>query len=367
MDPDELNAVVDGPEASVAALYYQIDAQGEMHHNPAKNVLFIDQPLDAIAARLQIDETKVLDLLANARRKMSDARARRQTPFIDKSIYTSWNGMLISALLEAYRILGLAGERDRALATLDLLVNRAYDREKGMYHSLVNGTPSIEGLLEDQVFIIAALLDAYEITGTRTYFDRALELMEITVRRFWDEKAGGFFDTAQDLADRHGSLTTQRKPFQDSPTPAANAVAAQVLDRLDVLADREDFGEKAEGTLALFAPKAGQYGLFAATYGLALLHHLRAPLDVVVVGPAGDDRTMNLLHAAYEAPHAGKRVFAFEPGTVQARDLPAGLASTLPELPFEGVPVALVCEGSACHAPVQAPDALRKLLAPKPA
>jgi uncharacterized protein YyaL (SSP411 family) len=361
---DELNSVLDAPEASVAALYYHVEAQGEMHHNPAKNVLFIDQPVSAIAARLQLEEPKVAELLASARRKMRDARAKRQTPFIDKSIYTSWNGMLISALLEAYRILGLRGERDRALATLDLLVTKAYDREKGMFHTLVDGTPRIEGLLEDQVFIIAALLDAYEITGTRFYFERGLELMETTLRRFWDVKEGGFFDTAQDLSDRHGSLTTSRKPFQDSPTPAVNAVAAMVLDRLDVLADREDYGEKAAATLALFAPKAGQYGLFAATYGLALLHHLRAPLDVVVVGRADDDRTMDLLSAAYETPRAGKRVFAFEPGIVQARDLPAGLAATLPELPFDGVPVALVCEGTACHPPVQTPVALRELLLP---
>jgi uncharacterized protein YyaL (SSP411 family) len=191
--------------------------------------------------------------------------------------------------------------------------------------------------------------------------------MEITIRRFWDEKEGGFFDTARDLDDRHGSLTTQRKPFQDSPTAAPNAVAAIVLDRLDVLADREDFGEKAEATLGLFAAKAGQYGLFAATYGLALVHHLRAPVDVVVVGRADDDRTINLLRAAYETPRAGKRVFAFEPDIVKARDLPAGLIATLPALPFDGVPVALVCEGSACHPPVQAPEALRKLLAPNPA
>ncbi|HXW16141.1 MAG TPA: thioredoxin domain-containing protein [Terriglobia bacterium] len=364
---DELNTVLDGPEARAAALYYHIEAQGEMHHNPAKNVLFIDQPLRAIAARLQLDEARVAELLAGARRKMADARARRPTPFIDKSIYTSWNGMLISALLEAYRVLGIAGERDRALASLDLLVTKAYDRDKGMYHTLMDGQPRIEGLLEDQVFIIAALLDAYEITGTRTYFDRALELMEITVRRFWDEKDGGFFDTAQDLADRHGSLDTQRKPFQDSPTPAANAVAALVLDRLDVLADREDFGEKAATTLALFAPKAGQYGLFAATYGLALIRHLRAPVDVVVVGSAGDERTVNLLRAAYDAPRASKHVFNFEPDIVKARNLAAGFASTLPELPLDGVPVALVCEGSACHAPVQTPAALRELLAPNPA
>ena len=362
---DELNAVLDEPEARVAALYYHVEPNGEMHHNPAKNVLFIDQPLDAIAARMQIEETKVEELLASARRKMAEARTKRQTPFVDKSIYTSWNGMLISALLEAYRILGLTAVRDRALATLDLLICKAYDREKGMYHSLVDGAPRIEGLLDDQVFIIAALLDAYEVAGARLYFDRALELMEITVRRFWDEKAGGFFDTAKDLTDRLGSLTTERKPFQDSPTPAGNAVAAMVLDRLDVLADREDFGEKAAATLALFAPKAGQYGLFAATYGLALLNHLRSPLDVVVVGRAGDSATAELLRTAYETPHAGKRVFTFQPDVVKARDLPAGLAATLPQLPFDGVPVALVCEGSACHAPVQSASALRDLLNPK--
>ena len=183
----ELHAALDEPEARAAALYYHIEAQGEMHHNRAKNVLFIDQPLGAIAARMQKTETQVAELLARARRKMADARARRQAPFIDKSIYASWNGMLISALLEAHRVLGTQGERDRALATLDLLVNKAYDREKGMYHTLAEGTPRIEGLLEDQVFIMAALLDAYEITGTHFYFQRALELMEITLRRFWDE------------------------------------------------------------------------------------------------------------------------------------------------------------------------------------
>jgi uncharacterized protein YyaL (SSP411 family) len=361
---DELNAALDGPESSVAALYYHVEAQGEMHHNPAKNVLFIDQPISAVAARLQLDEAKVAELLANAQRKMAEARVRRQTPFIDKSIYTSWNGMLISALLEAYRVLGIRGERDRALATLDLLMAKAYDPQKGMYHSLVDGSPRIEGLLEDQVFIIAALLDAYEITGARAYFDHALELMETTVRRFWDQKEGGFFDTAQDLDDRHGSLNTQRKPFQDSPTPSPNALAALVLDRLDVLADREDFGEKAEGTLALFASKGAQYGLFAATYGLALLHHLRAGADVVVVGDADDDRTAKLLRAAYDAPLAGKRVFTFSPEAVQARDLPAGMAVTLSALPFDGVPLALVCKGSACHAPVQTPEALREMLLP---
>jgi uncharacterized protein YyaL (SSP411 family) len=364
---EELHAALDEREARVAALYYQIDPEGEMHHNPAKNVLFIDQPLSAIAARTQLKETEVAEILTRARRKMFEARGKRSTPFVDKTIYVGWNGMMVSALLEAYRVLELDGARDRALTTLDMLLAKAYDPAKGMFHSLVDGVPRVEGLLEDQVFILAALLDAFQVTGTRSYFDRALELMEITLRRFWDGEGRGFFDTAQDLTNRHGSLTVRRKPFQDSPTPAANAVAALVLDRLATLADRKDYGDKAEATLALFAPKAVQHGLFAATYGLALIHHHRPPVDIVVVGRADDKRTSDLLRAAYQARRAGKHVFTFDPGVVHRGELPAGFATTLPSLPLEGAPVALVCEGSTCHAPVQTPAALRELLAPAPA
>jgi hypothetical protein len=363
----ELRAVLDEREAQVAALYYQVDHEGETHPTPAKNVLFIDQPIGAIAARMNLKPAEVEQILGRSKEKLLNARSRRPTPFVDKTIYTGWNAMMISALLEAHRVLDEEGPRERALATLDMLVAKAYDPAKGMFHSLADGTPHIEGLLEDQVLVIAALLDAFEVTGTGFYFQRALELMEITLRRFWDDKSGGFFDTAQDLADRQGSLMMPRKPFQDSPTPAGNAVAALVLDRLDVLADREDFGEKAEATLALFAPKAAQCGLFVATYGLALAQHLRAPVDIVVVGRADDERSTELLRAAYQAPRAGKHVFAFEPGVVQDRELPAGLAATLPELPFDGAPLALVCEGSTCQPPVQTPAALRELLTPNPA
>jgi hypothetical protein len=270
--------------------------------------------------------------------------------------------MMISALLEAYKVLGLAGARDRALSTLDLLLAKAHDPERGMYHSLVNGQPRVEGLLDDQVFMVAALLDAYEVSGARVYFERALELMQITLRRFWDDDASGFFDTAQDLNDRLGNLAMSRKPFQDSPTPAGNSVAVLVLDRLASLAARADFREKAEETLALLASKAVEYGLFASTYGLALLNHLEPPLEVVVIGEVKDGRTSELLTTAYQMPRARKRVLAFAPGVIRNGELPPGLAATLPNLPLADAPLAVVCTGSSCRSPVHTPEELREAL-----
>jgi len=362
---EETKAVLSELEAHVVSLYYHIEPQGEMQHNPAKNVLFVDQPLEAIAARAGLKPEEVGQVLARAKAKLLEARAKRPTPFVDKTIYASWNGMMISSLIEAFKVLGMAGARHRALATLDLLLAKAFDPERGMYHSLVNGQPRVEGLLDDQVFMIAALLDSYEVSGARVYFDRALELMQITLRRFWDDNTGGFFDTARDLNNRLGNLTMARKPFQDSPTPAGNSVAVIVLDRLACLAARPDFREKAEETLALFASKAVEYGLFASTYGLALLNHLQPPVEVVVVGESEDGRTAKLLTTAYQTPRAGKRVLAFTPGMITDGEPPPGLAATLPNLPLAGTPLALVCIGSSCQPPVNTPEELKEALAEK--
>jgi len=377
---DELKAALDPQEAEAAAQFYHVEERGEMHHNPAKNVLFVDQPFEAIAARMKLTSEEIKQVLARARTRMLAARARRPTPFVDPAIYSGWNGMMISALLEAYKVLGVEGARDRALMTLDLLLEKGYDPDKGMAHSLVridsgggvSAPPSSLafpvssfqfqvssfGFLDDQVFVAAALLDAYEVTGNRVYFDRSLELTETTIRRFWDEQSGGFFDTAKDLDQRQGRLQAAHKPFQDSPTPAGNSVAALVLDRLATLAERPDFRAKADIILNLSASKAGDYGLFAATYGQALINHLRAPVEVVVVGNPEDERTRKLLTAAYQTLRAGKRVLAFSLETVKNGNLPAGLAATLPNLPLDGGPRALVCVGTSCQPPVETPEAL---------
>jgi uncharacterized protein YyaL (SSP411 family) len=358
----EVRAALDEREAAVVAQYYDVEPAGEMHHNPAKNVLYIAQPVTAIAVRLNLTPEEVEHILVRAKRKLLAARANRPTPFVDPTIYASWNGMMASALLESYRVLGDEGARDRALQTLDLLLAKTYDPAQGMYHSLQNGQARIEGLLEDQVFIAAALLDAYEVTGRAEYYERALDLAEITVRRFWDQREGGFFDTAKDLGARQGNLSMPRKAFQDSPTPAANSVAAKVLDRLARLAERPDFGAKAEQTLDIFSSRAAEYGLHAATYAQACVNHFRPDVEVVVVGAASDPATRVLLRAAYETPRAGKHVFSFDPAAVKAGKLPAGLASTLPNLPLDTLPVALICVGTACQPPVHTPEALTDAL-----
>ena len=77
----------------------------------------------------------------------------------------------------------------------------------------------------------AALLDAFECTLDRRYFDAAERATRIFLQQFGDVAEGGFFDRGSDAAPM-GGLDVRRKPLQDSPTPGGNAVAAIVLERM---------------------------------------------------------------------------------------------------------------------------------------
>src|SRR6266403_1229770 len=104
---EDTKAALTEDEAAVATLYYDVNEVGDMHHNPAKNVLHIRTSMEEIARRLNIPEERAGALLAAAKRKMYAARLLRPTPYVDKTMYVGWNAMCVSAYLEAAKVLDL--------------------------------------------------------------------------------------------------------------------------------------------------------------------------------------------------------------------------------------------------------------------
>jgi uncharacterized protein len=355
----EVRAVLTPEEARVVAMYYDVTARGEMHHNPEKNVLWVTGDLETIARELKIGEAEARLLLARAKSKLLEARRlRRPVPAIDTTIYVSWNAMFVSAYLEAARVLGRDDCRVFALKTLDRVLAEAWDNEKGFLHRV--GGPRLEGSLDDQIFTVAALLDAYEITLDRRYFEIAERALRLAVERYGDPEGGGFFDRAKDAAPM-GGMEIRRKPLQDSPTPGANSVAVIVLDRMYGLTGDKLYHDWAEKTLESFVGLVPQYGLFAATYGLAALLHARHSLQVVVLGAAGDPQAAALEKAANEIYRFGKSVLRVTPETLAGASLAPALRETLPHLDAAKAQ-ALVCVETTCHPPVAEVEKLKALL-----
>ena len=357
---DELRAALSPDEARAMELYYDVEPSGEMHHNPAKNVLWIARDAADIARNLGRDETEIRLLIARAKGKLLEARKPRPTPFVDETPYVAWNAMFVSAYLDAARVLGGGlGERCRAFAlkTLDRMLAEAWNETRGFGHRVGGG--ALEGLLDDQVFSILALLDAYEATLDPRYFDAAQRTIDLAIERFGDAEAGGFFDRASDAAPM-GGLDVRRKPFQDSPTPGANSTAAIALVRMHAYTDNSRYREFAQKTLEAFAGIAPQYGLFAASYGLAAILFERHPIQVVVTGRAEDPVAQALESAANGAYRFGKAVLRVKPDA-SLHYLPLALRETLPHLPASEA-LAVVCAGQSCLPPTREPEKLKEIL-----
>ncbi len=169
----------------------------------------------------------------------------------------------------------------------------------------------VAGVLDDYVFLGNAALDAWEATGEMRYYEAAESIAEALVKRFYDPVGGGFFDTesAANGEQRLGALVTRRKPLQDSPTPAGNPMAAALLLRLEALNGREEYAVKAQETLETFAGVVEHFGLYAASYGLALQRMVQRAVQVCVIG---DDAEARRLEAVALARYAvNKSVIRF--------------------------------------------------------
>jgi uncharacterized protein YyaL (SSP411 family) len=377
---DEARAVLTEEEVQVAALHYDITEVGEMHHNPAKNVLYVRAPIDEIARRMNLTDERVSELLTSAKKKMYAARRQRPTPYVDKTVYVGWNSLCISAYLEAAKVLNLTDVRRFALRSLDRVLAQAWKRANTdssptespsaqLLHVVAYSDPQashreVPGLLDDYAFTALACLDAYEATADLSYFKFAHEIADAMIAHFFDATSGGFFDSEPAVDGISlGVLATRRKPLQDSPTPAGNPMAAIALMRLHHYTGDANYREKAEFTLETFAGVAEQFGIFAATYGIAVVHLLESPQQVVVI--AGEDGSGDELLAAANAPFRfTKSSLLLAANQAVPQNLPPALAQTIPNLPQlnSGKSFAVVCSGSTCQPPVFSADELRNLL-----
>ena len=361
---DEAAAVLSEQELAVAAEYYDIGPVGDMHHNPAKNVLHVRHTLDAVALKLKIEPGDARVLLESAKTRLYASRLERQpVPFVDRTIYTNWNAMAVSAYLEAGQALRLQGAKAFGLKTLDRILSVAWNEDRGLDHVVAYADSDgaggrVAGMLDDYAFLGHACIDAWERTGEMRYFKAADGITQQMVTRFYDRVGLGFFDTEDgDGIAKLGALQARRKPLQDSPTPAADPAAAWLLLRVHDLTGDSSLRDMAEDTLESFAGIVEHFGLYAGTYQLALQKFLLPAVQVVVIGDGAADE----LEAAATARYAvNKSVIRLGYAQAAAELLPPALAETIPNLPQlrEGKPVVVICRGMQCLPPVHTAEEL---------
>ncbi len=360
---DEARGVLSAEELAVASPWWDIGELGDMHHNPAKNVLHVKYSITELARQLNIDENSVKQLIDSARSKLLTARALRPTPFIDRTLYTGWNAMAVTAYLEAAAAAALS-TREFALRTLDRLLAEAWNGAESLRHVIAypDGIAPAEpapGTLDDYAFTIHACIDAWLASGEMRYYNAAVTLADAMIAHFYDPAAGAFYDSPAPASGAAlGALSARRKPLQDSPTPAGNPIGASALLRLGLLSGKEKYREIAEDTLECFAGIVEHFGLYAGSYGLTLARLLLDPIQIVIVGSGSRASELEVAAQAGYAPN--KTVIHLDAARIVSGGIPEGLAETLLLVPppAGAEAWALVCKGRTCLPPITDPEAL---------
>jgi uncharacterized protein YyaL (SSP411 family) len=336
--PSQLREVLGDSDGAWAAALLTVTPTGTFE--PASSTL-----------QLRVDPDDP-DRWERVRAALLAARAERPQPARDDKVVAGWNGLAVAALARAGTRLREPAWVEAAVVAGELLAEVHVDgsgRLRRVSRDGVAGTPA--GVLEDYAEVVDGFLALLQATGDAVWYERAATLLEVVLTRFADE-AGDLHDTADDATD----VRLGRRPSDptDNATPSGRSAAAHALLTFAALSGSDRHrraAEQALGTtqaLAVRAPRFVAWGLAAAE---ALLD---GPVEVAVVGGAGDLRRDELLTVARAAGRPGAVVLAGTAG------------GSVPRVPLlrdrrlvDGRAAAYVCRGFVCERPVTDPEALR--------
>ena len=174
--------------------------------------------------------------------KLKKARENKKKPSLDYKIITSWNGLMISGYVDAYKSFNDDIFKNEAIEAGEFIYSNLKKRDGGLFHNYVNGKSKINGYLEDYATVIQASLDLYEITLNQIWIERALELSEYVLDNFSGLNSELFYFTSKDDED----LISRSIEFRDNVIPSSNSIMAKNLFRLYHYFDKQVYLEKAK-------------------------------------------------------------------------------------------------------------------------
>jgi uncharacterized protein YyaL (SSP411 family) len=343
----ELSKLLTPEEFKVAVRYFGITEKGNfVDHSdpnplPDQNILSIADPKLSPAEQ---------SLLASAKTKMFDERAKRVRPHLDDKVLASWNGMMLGAISRAYAVLGDKAYLAAAEKNLSFLQAKLWDpATQTLYHRWRDGERDSVQLLEAYAFLLAGVIDLYEATLESKHLEFALALTESMIAKFYDKEAGGFWQSAAGARD----LIVRVKEDYDGAEPSGNSVAVLALLKLSAITDRGDLKAAAEKTLRLLADKLQRLPQAVPNLLRGLEFWLEEPKRVVIVGDTTAPLTRDLLRAAHAVfqPH---KVVLSNTGPVEP------FAKTLPL--DKGQPTVYLCTGTACQPPTHDIEKVKEML-----
>ena len=227
-------------------------------------------------------------------------------------------------------------------------------RDGFLLHTYKDGQARLLGYLDDYAFLAVGLLDVYEVLFYRSLLDRSIELCEILLREFWEDKNCGFYYTGKS----HEQLISRAKPIFDGSIPSGNAMATQLLLRLHHITGKEQYRARAEKVLRAYYDAMESQPFGFAHLLCALDFYLAKPKEIIVIGDLQNSRTRELLAGIHSLYLPNCTLQLAKPGEPLEKISPLLESKT----EINGKPTVYVCHNYTCSAPVIEWSELKPLL-----
>ena len=349
--PAEIEAVLGPDEARVATRFWDVTERGNFE---GTNILYVPRPLEAVAAEFDISTEELWQRMVRIREKLFAERDKRVRPGRDEKVLAAWNGLMLRAFAFAARVLESEDYRRVAEKNASFLLEKL-KVDGRLRRSYKDGQARFNGYLEDYACVADGLLTLYEATFEMRWLKEAAALTDTILELFWDAEKGTFYDTAAD----HEELVTRPRDVYDNAAPSGNSVAVDVLLKLSVLLERDDYRRHAE---TAFENLSGVVVRIPGGFGRllsALDFYLSTPYEVAIVGDPEAKDTRALINAVYSAYLPNKVVAGRSESDEEAARLVPLLADRSTR---NGKATAYVCVNYACQHPSTDAEELREQL-----
>lgn len=342
-------------DAKIFSQVFNATKQGNFE---GRNILYLQKPIAKLASTLKIAPNQLLSVLRKSRHKLYSARLKRPAPSIDTKILTDWNGLLISALARASFVFSDESYKLAAIKCARALLR--VKKGQRLRHVVSEKTSQkSDAFLEDYAYFIQGLIDLYETTFDISWLKQAISLQEELDQGFWDNSAGGYFQTAT----WHEKLLARSKPNYDGATPSGNSVALQNLLKLYQFTHDLKYKKSAEKILTSFGASLSRGFLRLPEMLCGLDYYLAKPLEVVIVKPNDGALDQEFKRALVKSYLPNKISIVVSANSIKANQ------ELLPLLKYRiaqhGKTTAYVCENSVCELPTTDPQIFAQQLVKK--
>lgn len=281
---EEIKSIL-GEDEELFSIYFQLTEEGNWLEE-ATNVFIRKFENSEIAAQLGISEEVLEYKIKDAKTKVLQARSLRIRPGLDDKILASWNGMMLKAYADAYRVFAEPEFLKKAQKSSQFILEHLIVDQKlvRVYQKNPQQEESNAAFLDDYALVIEGLISLYEACFDEKYLEIAKTMTDQSISEFYDKESGMFFYTA----NSGEQLIARKQEILDNVIPASNSVMAHNLFKLGHFYDQSDYLSISEQMLRNVHARIKTYGSGYSNWASLLLLHVFGVYEIAITGALAD-------------------------------------------------------------------------------